>query len=111
MTTVSINPGICSLMTKVEAVASENKKTVTLTVESACDAVNKMMAEVGSTFKAYDICLVRPGVGPFYDYASKKFPVHVSCPVIAGIIKCAEVECRLALPRDAEIRFEKKENT
>lgn len=105
MTKVTVNPGICGLITKVEA-SSENQMDVTLNVTSACEAVSKMMAELGNTFNAFEICLAKPGASPFYVYAAKNFPGHASCPTIAGIIKCAEVECKLALPKTAEIRFE-----
>ena len=36
----------------------------------------------------------------------KTSPGHASCPAIAGMIKCMEVECKLALPKEAWIRFE-----
>ena len=39
------------------------------------------------------------------EYAAEHFPAHASCPVIAGITKCAEAECSLALKHDASIRF------
>lgn len=109
MTKVTVEPGICGLTTFVEAVADDDKTNVTLKVRSKCQAVAKMMAELGNSFDAYEICLTRPGEGPFFAYASKNFPVHVSCPSIAGIIKCAEVECGLALAKDASIRFEPKD--
>ena len=64
-----------------------------------------MMETLGNEFDAYEICLARPGSGPLYAYASEHFPVHCGCPVIAGITKCAEAECRLALKKDAEIQF------
>lgn len=104
MTKVAINPGICKLITTVEA-SSEDQMEVTLKVTSECEAVSKMMEESGDTFDAYDLCLKKPGEGQLYEYASKHFPVHVSCPAIAGIIKCAEVECKLALPADVQIKF------
>ena len=82
MTTVQIQPGICGFTTKVEAVSEDQ-----------------------DTFDAFELCLVKPGHGPLFEYAGEHFPIHAACPVIAGIIKCAEVECRLALPADAQIQF------
>jgi hypothetical protein len=105
MTKVTIEPGICGFVARVEA-ASEDQTEVKLKVSSGCKTVMGMMKELGDTFDAYELCLTKPGTGPLYDYASRNFPVHVSCPVIAGIIKCAEVECKLALPKDAGIHFE-----
>lgn len=79
---------------------------VEVTVCSDCESVRKMMEALGSSFDAYEVCLARPGANVFYQYAEEHFPVHAGCPVIAGIVKCMEAECRLALPRDVSIVFE-----
>jgi hypothetical protein len=105
MKKVTINPGICNLITCVIA-SSEDQMEVTIKVTSGCEAIRKMMQELGDTFDAYEICLTQPGSGPLYEYAAANFPGHASCPAIAGIIKCAEAECRLALEQDATIHFE-----
>lgn len=106
MTRVRIEPGICGLPTSVTAqAADEDDQEVRLKVASGCEAVRKMLEDLGDTFDAYELCLVKPGCGPLYEYASEHFPVHCSCPVIAGITKCAEVECKLALKKDVTIRF------
>lgn len=105
MTKVKIEPGICGLNTKVEAV-SEDGMDVTLKVHSACESVQKMFGELGDSFDSYELCLCKPGQDPLHEYAKEHFPVHASCPVIAGIIKCVEVECKLALPKNVQITFE-----
>lgn len=105
MTKVKIEPGICGLPTMVTAEADEDQTEVKLTVTSGCEAVKKMFTALGDTFDPYEICLGKPGCGPLYAYASQNFPGHCGCPVVAGIIKCAEVECGLALKKDAVIRF------
>ncbi|PHV70545.1 hypothetical protein CS063_09585 [Sporanaerobium hydrogeniformans] len=105
MTKVKINPGICGLITTVTAL-SEDQQEVTVQVKSGCASINKMFAELGNTFDAFEVCLAKPGTGEFYEYASKNFPGHASCPALAGIIKCMEVECKLALPKTASIEFE-----
>ena len=104
MTKVFIDPGICGFKAKVRA-HSDNQQDVELTVSSGCPAVMKMMKDLGNTYNAYELCLAKPGCGPLFEYASEHFPVHAACPVIAGIIKCAEAECQLALKKDVEIRF------
>lgn len=104
MTKVKINPGICGLCTSVEAV-SEDGMEVVVKVGSACKSVEQMMAELGDTFDAFEICLAKPGQNALYDYAAAHFPGHASCPVISGIIKCIEVECKLALPQNVSIEF------
>ncbi len=105
MTTVRVHPGICGFITKIQA-ESEDQTEVKIKVATGCDAVKGMMKELGDTFDAYELCLVKPGEGDLYAYASENFPVHAGCPVISGICKCAEVECGLALKHDAEIKFD-----
>ena len=107
MTKVKIDVGICGLMTVAEA-NSEDGMEVTLRVQSDCESVRNMMDALGDTFDAYELCLTKPGSGPFYEYAKEHFPVHAACPVISGILKCVEAECKLALPKDVEIRFVKE---
>jgi hypothetical protein len=64
-----------------------------------------MMESLGNTFDAYALCFSKPGTGELYEYAAENFPGHAGCPVIAGIAKCVEAECGLALPRDVAITF------
>ena len=106
MTKVTINPGVCGLITTVEA-HSDDQMEVKVTVKSGCEAVRKMMEELGDTFDAFACCLGKPGTSVFYDYAREHFPGHASCPTLAGILKCMEMECGLALPKEASITFEK----
>lgn len=104
MTKVDINPGVCGLRTRVTA-HSDDEQQVTLTVDSGCPAVRAMFEALGSEFDAYELCLAKPGDGPLYEYARAHFPGHCACPTLAGIAKCVEVECKLALPRSASIEF------
>lgn len=106
MTKVRIDPGICGFITSVDAV-SEDGMEVKVKVRSGCESVRKMFEELGDTFDSYEMCLVKPGKGPLFEYASEKFPVHCGCPILSGIIKAVEAECKLALPKDASIRFER----
>ncbi len=107
MTRVRIEPGVCGFTTTVRAAADEDDETeITLHVVSGCASISDMMKALGDSFDAYEICLRKPGEGPFYDYARAHFPAHASCPVISGIVKCVEAEARLALKRNAAIVFE-----
>lgn len=108
MTKVMIQPGPCNLETRVEAV-SEDGMEVQVKITSACESVAKITEVLGDTWDAYEVCLGKPGTGPLYEYAGEHMPGHASCPTIAGIIKCIEVECRLALPKDVTITFLKDE--
>lgn len=104
MTKVMINPGICGFVTSVTA-ESEDQMEVHVHVKSGCKSVHQMFEDLGDAYDAYEVCLRKPGEGPFYDYAKEHFPVHVACPVLSGIIKCMEAECRLALKKDVTIEF------
>ena len=106
MTKVTINPGVCGFTTSVEAQADEDLLEVTLTVRSGCAPIMQMMADLDNTFDAMSLCLSKPGENALYQYAREHFPVHAACPVLSGILKCAEVECELALPRDSSITFD-----
>lgn len=101
-----VDPGICGFKAMVEAEFDEDEGTVSLKVASGCQSVRSMMEELGNTFDSYELCLKKPGEGPFYEYARTRFPAHAACPVIAGIIKCAEAESGLALPRDVSFTFQ-----
>ena len=104
MTKVRIEAGICGHVTEVTAV-SEDGMDVKLTVDTDCGAVKKMFEELGEEFDAYELCLTKPGTGPLYEYAAENLISHGACPVIAGVTKAAEAECRLALPKNASITF------
>lgn len=104
MTKVKIEPGICGFTTTATATATDDTD-LTIRVATGCPSIKGMIEELGQSYDAYEVCLQKPGQGPFYDYAREHFPVHVSCPVINGIIKCMEVEAKLALKKDASIVF------
>ena len=108
MTKVTIHPGVCGLVTSVEA-HSDDQMEVAVTVKSGCESIRKMMEELGGKFDGYECCMAKPGAGPLYEYAQAHFPGHAACPAVSGILKCMEVECGLALPKDASITFEPKE--
>jgi len=106
MTKVNIEPGICGFTTVVTAELDEDdEQTVTVKVYSGCQSVKNMMAELGDTFDSYEVCLAKPGKGPFFAYASEKFPVNAGCPIICGITKCVEAESHLALKKEVKIEF------
>ena len=84
---------------------SEDGETVRLNLESNCGAVQKMLSVLGDEFDVFDVCMIKPGEGPFYEYAAENFPGHGGCPVCAGIAKCIEAECHMALKKDVSIRF------
>ena len=105
MTKVRIDQGICGFITSVEAICSDGEE-VTIHVETGCGHVRKMVEALGDTFDGYELCLNKPGRGPLYEYASEHFPPHCGCLAISCVVKAAEAECKLALPKDASITFE-----
>ena len=104
-TKVTIEPGICKLTCSVTAELVDEDE-LEVDVATGCAAINGMFEALGHTFDSFEVCLQKPGSGPFFDYARKHFPAHVSCPALCGIIKAMEVEAKLALPADASIHFE-----
>ncbi len=105
MTKLKVDPGICGMVAVVSA-DSEDGETVRVEVESPCPAIQGMMAELGAEFDVFDVCMVKPGMGPFYEYAAEKLPGHAGCPICAGIAKCIEAECHMALKKDVSFTFE-----
>ena len=91
MTKLHIDPGPCGFKTLVTAELND-EDLITLKVATGCKSVMQMMEDLGNEFDPYEICIVKPGKGPFFAYASEKFPPHAACPVLGGIIKCMEVE-------------------
>ena len=105
MTKVEIFPGICGFKATVTAELTEDEDEVEVSVSCGCKSIMGMMAALGSTYDPYEVCLVKPGKGPFFEYASENFPVHSGCPIISGITKCIEAEAGLALKKEAYIKF------
>ena len=103
-TKVVIEPGICKLTCVVVAESVDDE--VNVSVSSDCKAISGLFSELGTTFDPFEVCLQKPGCGPFFDCARDHFSVHGSCPVLNGVIKAIEVEAKLALPHDESIRFE-----
>ena len=106
MKKLTIHPGVCGMQTVVQATYDDEEELVTLHVASGCAHIRAMMDTLGSVFDPIELCLTRPGSGPLYEYAAEHFPPHGACPVITGILKCAEAESGLALPRAVSFTFE-----
>lgn len=107
MTKLKAEPGICGMTAIVSADCADGE-TVTISVESPCPAIQKMMEELGGEFDMFDVCMVKPGTGPFYSYAAENLPGHAGCPICAAIHKCAEAACGMALQKDVSFTFLKE---
>ena len=104
MTKVEIHAGVCGFVTTVSA-DSEDGQMVHLTIESECPAVRAMAQAVPEELDASEVCFQRPGTGLLYELSSQHLVGHAGCIVTAGIAKCMEAECALALKRDCSITF------
>ncbi len=104
MTKVKIDPGPCGFKAVVTAQMNEDE-LCDVKVGCGCEAIQNMMKAVGTELDPYEICLVQPGKGPLFEFASQNFPVHASCPILNGIAKAVEVEAGLALVHNVTIEF------
>ena len=102
MKKLHVIPGVCGLETTIVAEADEDGD-ITLTVESTCGAVRKMIDEIEMPLDAYEAVFVKPGEGPIYE-AAKKLS-HGACPVPCAVLKCIEAEAGLALSKDVSMKF------
>ena len=103
MARAEICPGICGFTTAVEA-RSEGPDC-TLSIESECQAVQRMAAELTQVDPFQEITF--RGAGPLTLRMAAKHCTHAGCPVAVGIIKAIEVEAGLALPADVTIKLSK----
>ena len=85
-------------------VHADGKRQAALKVESDCPAVTALAEEL-ETLTLTDIVGKEGfgGVRPFKIAADTLY--HATCPVLTGILKAAEAELGLAVPRDVVIRF------
>jgi hypothetical protein len=105
LSSVEIESGICGFTTRVAA--RQDGRKVSLHVESDCDAIQRLAAELTEVEPFQEITF--RGEGPRTLKAGAKYCHHPACPVPVGIIKAIEVEAGLALPKDAVIKVSKSE--
>jgi hypothetical protein len=81
----------------------QGRDSVSITIESECEQICQLNNILGSLALA-DIftAAVR---NPVFARAQEA-RCHATCPVPVAILKCAEVELGMALPRDVSITFE-----
>jgi hypothetical protein len=97
--------GICGFTTSVGA--RKEGSNVVLSIESDCDAIQRMAEELTEVEPFQEISF--RGEGPRTLRAGAKHCYHPACPVPVGIIKAIEVEAGLALPADATIKLSKND--
>ncbi len=102
MKTLKVNPGVCGLVSTI-SVDGDGDTDVTITVESGCKHVVKMVEALDQPVDAYEVCFGCPGSGAIYEAAENL--AHAACPVPSAILKCIEAESGLALPKDVSFEF------
>jgi hypothetical protein len=100
MATAEIQSGICGFAATVDARMHGSK--CALVIESDCDAIQRLAAELTEVEPFQEITF--RGEGPRTLKLGAKHCYHPACPVPVGIIKAVEVEAGLALPADATIK-------
>jgi hypothetical protein len=105
MTKADIAAGICGFATVVKA--RMEGSACTLSIESECDAIQRMASELTQVdpFREFTF----RGAGPLTYQTAAKDCKHAACPVPVGIIKAIEVEAGLALPADVTIKLSKSD--
>ena len=102
MTRVIVNPGVCGMSSTIE-VSRVDRKQVSLRIETGCDIVR----EIGDQLALMELRYIfkSPAESIVYEYASKA-GAHYACPIPMAILKAAEVETGMALPRPVSLAFE-----
>ena len=103
MTKANIAAGICGFTTVVKA--RMEGSTCTLSIESECDAIQRLASELTQVDPFQETTF--GGQGPLTLQLAAKHCTHAACPVAIGIIKAVEVEAGLALPADVTIKLSK----
>lgn len=103
MATSEIFAGNCGFTTQVEA--TMDGKTCKLSINSECAAIRKMADELTEVNPYQEISFNR--AMPKIHEAGHKFCTHAACPMPVGIIKAVEIEVKLALPTDVQIKLSK----
>jgi hypothetical protein len=106
LATAQIFSGICGFTTTVEAVM-DGRHCVLLSIESECEAVQQLAAELTQVDPFREITF--KGDGPLILRLAAQHLCHTACPVPAGIIKAVEVAAGLALPADVTIEISEDE--
>ncbi len=104
MAKAEIHSGICGFNTTVRT--SMDGKVCKVSIESECQAIQKLAAELTEVEPFQEISFRRNH--PKTLEMGARYCSHAACPVPVGIIKAIEVEAHLALPADVTIKLSKE---
>ncbi len=101
MSRLVVDSGICGFESVVEA-RKRGKYAVSISIKSECKQISQLNEILGSM--ALEDIFTPPGRNLVFARAQEA-QCHVTCPVPVAILKCAEVELGMAVPRDVSISF------
>jgi len=105
MVEVLVNAGICGFTTTIK-IDSEDMQNASIQIQTDCPSIKPMEQELKEA-DGYEECFAKIGASRVFEI-SRKYCKHAACPVPTAIVKGIEVACGLALPKDVEIKIEKK---
>jgi hypothetical protein len=97
-----VDSGICGFRSVIEA-RKQGGDSVSITIESECEQICELNNTLGSI--ALRDIFTAAGRNPVFARAEEA-RCHATCPVPVAILKCAEVELGMALPRDVSMTFQ-----
>ena len=105
-TRVIVNPGVCGLRCAIQVEKLGRKKASVAILDSDCEQVRKMSQWI-KEITLED--LFKPFTqNPLFMWAEKA-QCHTTCLVPMAILKAVEVEMGMAVPRNAGLEFEARE--
>lgn len=111
LTRMKVSSGACGFHTTIRSL-KDGRRCVRIELSSDCESVQKLgaMLERGEALQMVDFMPSREAKNKVFQLASEALP-HSGCPVRVAIIKAAEVELGLAVPRAVAIEFESEPET
>ena len=102
MTLVEVDAGSCGFTTRI-GVSKTDARTVSISISSDCEAVEKWGGQLGSV--DWRECFGKNAFSSQVFISAAYCLKHPACPVYIGLLKAIEVETGASLPADAAIRF------
>lgn len=103
MATINVQPGICGMKSVIHA-ESEDGQTCRVTIDTPCEAIQALAAELGEV-DGFSAAFSNFPDNPVYQAAARHYK-HAACPLPSAIIKAVEVTCELALPETVNFEIE-----
>jgi hypothetical protein len=103
MARAKVYAGACGFTTHI--VASRDGNECALAIESECQAIQRLAAELKTVEPFHEISS-RRGTPKSLEMGAK-YCTHAACPVPTAIIKAVEIEAGLNLPVDVHIQLSK----